>query len=57
MTPAGVWSRLPDKSSGVQFHAGDRFVLETSGGGGLGDPRARDPRAIERDRGEARTTR
>ena len=57
VTPAGVWSRLPDKSSGVEFHAGDRFVLETSGGGGLGDPRARDPRAIERDLAEARTTR
>ena len=29
--------------------AGQRMVLETAGGGGRGDPRARDPEALERD--------
>jgi len=30
--------------------AGQRMVLETAGGGGRGDPAARDPEAVERDR-------
>ena len=29
--------------------AGDRLVVHTPGGGGLGDPAARDPAAIARD--------
>ncbi|MSY73546.1 MAG: hydantoinase B/oxoprolinase family protein, partial [Actinobacteria bacterium] len=33
--PDGSSLRLPSKSSGIAFAAGDRFVLETSGGGGL----------------------
>jgi len=28
--------RLPDKAANVRLRAGDRFVVETSGGGGFG---------------------
>jgi N-methylhydantoinase B len=55
--PDGTWDRLPDKSSGERLQAGDRFVLETSGGGGMGDPRERDPALVARDLAEGRITR
>jgi N-methylhydantoinase B len=32
----GVWRRLPDKAANVACSAGERFVVETSGGGGVG---------------------
>ena len=47
--PDGTSLRLPSKSSGIAFAAGDRFVLETSGGGGLGPPENRDESAIDID--------
>ncbi len=47
--PDGSSLRLPSKSSGIAFAAGDRFVLETSGGGGLGPPENRDESAIDID--------
>ena len=47
--PDGTSLRLPSKSSGIAFAAGDRFVLETSGGGGLGPPGNRDESAIDID--------
>jgi N-methylhydantoinase B len=56
VTPDGTTTRLPDKGANVPLAAGDRFVVETSGGGGLGDPAARDPAAIVRDRAEGRVT-
>jgi N-methylhydantoinase B len=31
---------------------GDRIVVRTGGGGGWGDPRARDPAAVARDVGD-----
>ena len=38
------------KPKGLQVvPAGDRLVIEMPGGGGLGDPRDRDPAAIARD--------
>jgi N-methylhydantoinase B len=37
----GVWRRLPDKAANLACSAGERFVVETSGGGGVGDPLAR----------------
>jgi N-methylhydantoinase B/oxoprolinase/acetone carboxylase alpha subunit len=37
------------KSDGVILRRGDILRLETSGGGGFGDPRARDPAALARD--------
>jgi N-methylhydantoinase B len=54
--PDGTWDRLPDKSSGEPLRAGDRFVLETSGGGGMGDPAERDPALVARDLAEGRIT-
>jgi N-methylhydantoinase B len=57
VTPDGSWTRLPDKSSGEVFQAGDRFVLETSGGGGMGDPAERDPALVARDLAEGRISR
>jgi len=29
--------------------AGDRFLIQSAGGGGYGDPHARDPQALRRD--------
>ena len=56
LRPDGTRDRLPDKSSGEHLQAGDRFVLETSGGGGMGDPSERDPALVARDLAEGRIT-
>jgi N-methylhydantoinase B len=40
---------LPAKCAGVEIDAGDRFVVRTSGGGGLGDPSERDPELVRAD--------
>ncbi len=52
----GQRSRLPDKITGVRLLAGERFIVETSGGGGLGDPRLRDPEQIAADVRDGRVT-
>jgi N-methylhydantoinase B/oxoprolinase/acetone carboxylase alpha subunit len=44
---AGIIS--PDKFSGARMTFGDRLRVETPGGGGWGDPRERDPAAVEED--------
>ncbi|GGC50485.1 5-oxoprolinase [Siccirubricoccus deserti] len=46
----GVESPLPPKSDNVPLQRGDRVRLETSGGGGFGDPARRDAAAVARDR-------
>ena len=46
----GVESPMPPKSDNVPLQQGDRIRLETSGGGGFGDPAQRAPEAAERDR-------
>jgi N-methylhydantoinase B len=56
VTPDGIRTRLPDKTTGVRMAAGDRFVVETSGGGGLGDPGNRDPALIAADLADGRIT-
>jgi N-methylhydantoinase B len=56
LTAAGELIRLPSKSSGVAFAAGDRFILETSGGGGLGMPALRHRDAIEQDIADGRVS-
>ena len=56
VTPDGVRTRLPDKTTGVRMAAGDRFVVETSGGGGLGDPASRQPALIAADLADGRIT-
>jgi N-methylhydantoinase B len=45
----GVQVELPAKAVGLPVRAGEVFVLTTSGGGGLGDPFARDPEAVAAD--------
>jgi N-methylhydantoinase B len=37
------------KDQGLRLVAGDRVEVMTPGGGGFGDPAARDPALIERD--------
>ncbi|MCB4824950.1 hydantoinase B/oxoprolinase family protein [Roseicella aerolata] len=49
LTRDGAESPLPPKSDNVPLQKGDRVRLETSGGGGFGDPAARDPAARARD--------
>ena len=44
------------KVSGFALHAGDLVTIETSGGGGFGDPRRRDPARVARDVGEGLVT-
>ena len=46
----GSETELETQGSGrYEMHAGERFLLQSAGGGGYGDPRRRDPQAIERD--------
>jgi N-methylhydantoinase B len=47
---------LPSKVSGFALHAGDIVTIETSGGGGFGDPRRRDPARVARDVSEGLVT-
>ena len=46
--------RLPAAAADVRLERGSVFRICTPGGGGYGDPAARDPAAIERDRREER---
>jgi N-methylhydantoinase B len=41
--------RRPHPKSRSMLEPGDRLILRYAGGGGYGDPRRRDPRAVERD--------
>ena len=45
----GTTDVLPAKAAGVEIGAGERFVLRTSGGGGLGPPERRDPELVLAD--------
>jgi N-methylhydantoinase B len=45
----GLPSPIPARVVGVPVRAGEVFVMSTSGGGGLGDPRLRDPDAVAAD--------
>jgi len=47
----GEWVRPPltSKARGIRLHQGEAVRLETPGGGGYGDPRRRDPRAVADD--------
>jgi N-methylhydantoinase B len=40
---------LKTKEVGIPIMPGDVFLVESSGGGGYGDPRKRDPKAIAED--------
>jgi N-methylhydantoinase B len=39
----------PGKVTGLALTAGDRVVMQSAGGGGFGDPLARDPEAVRED--------
>jgi len=49
LTRDGRESPLPPKADNLPLQQGDRVRLETSGGGGFGDPGRRDPAARQRD--------
>jgi len=49
VTRAGRVVPIPSKAVNVRLEAGDAFVVETSGGGGLGDPRERTEAEVRRD--------
>ena len=53
----GTVDVLPSKAANVEAAAGERFVLRTSGGGGLGDPDQRDPEHVRADVRAGRVTR
>ncbi len=52
----GADERLAPKQQGITLQAGDRFVMRTSGGGGLGDPLEREPALVAADVIEGRLT-
>lgn len=45
----GTTELLPSKAAGIHVRQGDRVMLMTAGGGGYGDPRRRDNKAVEAD--------
>ncbi|MEV4163962.1 hydantoinase B/oxoprolinase family protein [Nonomuraea dietziae] len=47
--PDGTLERLPSKANNVRFEEGEAFVVETTGGGGLGPPLSRDRALVEAD--------
>jgi N-methylhydantoinase B len=54
---AGTPDETETPASGMfALKAGDRFYLESAGGGGCGDPKDRDPDAIQRDLDEGTIT-
>lgn len=53
----GTREPLPAKATRSPLRAGEALVVETSGGGGYGDPAERDPEAVRRDLLDGRVTR
>ena len=53
----GTTEVLPNKQVGIHLAAGDRFVMRTSGGGGLGPPERRAREAVLADVESGRVTR
>jgi N-methylhydantoinase B len=52
----GTREPLSAKGTRQPLAAGEALVLETSGGGGYGDPAGRAPDAVRRDLADGRTT-
>ena len=57
LVSGGKTRMLKTKEVGVPVMPGDVFKILSSGGGGYGDPRERDPRAIAEDVANAVVTR
>ena len=56
-----VWLGTPQEyetpaSARVEMQAGERFLLQSAGAGGYGDPKKRDPAAVARDVAEGYVT-
>lgn len=51
----GKGEELPTKAVGLRFQPGDRLVITSSGGGGFGDPKDRDPALLQKDISEGYT--
>jgi N-methylhydantoinase B len=49
-------TRIPIRKARLMVAAGDQLVVRTSGGGGFGDPRTRDPELVARDLREGKVT-
>ena len=56
INPGAANEQRVTASGRFEMQAGDRFVIQTAGGGGYGDPRARAREAIETDVAEGRVT-
>ncbi|WP_439499406.1 hydantoinase B/oxoprolinase family protein [Bosea sp. (in: a-proteobacteria)] len=54
--PDGSKLSLQSKVSGIPLQAGDLVTIETSGGGGFGDPGKRDPKRLARDLADGMVT-
>lgn len=54
--PDGTTERLPSKMNNEPFEAGDTFIVETTGGGGIGNPLDRSVDRVVRDVIEGRIT-
>lgn len=54
--PDGSKASLRSKVSGIPLKRGDIVTIETSGGGGYGDPASRDPQRLARDLAEGLVT-
>ncbi|MGP4093311.1 hydantoinase B/oxoprolinase family protein [Nonomuraea sp. KM90] len=52
----GTVERLASKVNNVRFAAGEAFIVETTGGGGLGPPEERDREAVAADLDAGRVT-
>ncbi|MBN6052767.1 hydantoinase B/oxoprolinase family protein [Nonomuraea sp. RK-328] len=52
----GTLERLASKVNNIRFAAGEAFVVETTGGGGIGSPLERDVAAVEEDLRAGRVT-
>ncbi|NUR83834.1 MAG: hydantoinase B/oxoprolinase family protein, partial [Nonomuraea sp.] len=52
----GRVERLASKVNNVRFAAGEAFIVQTTGGGGLGPPADRSPEAIQADLASGRVT-
>ncbi|MEU6379425.1 hydantoinase B/oxoprolinase family protein [Streptomyces sp. NPDC046909] len=56
LTGDGSRQRLPSKMNNELFRAGEAFVVETSGGGGIGQPAVRDIDLVLSDLADGRVT-